>query len=248
MVVCAWAAADTPSRPATTRSNPAARRRTAARDHDVSAGRRDARSLEVQEDPPATGGEDSGGRRERSALRGTALRRGVWSSGGGARSRSTATGSRCPGRRRATRPGAERPDARGDSDARRRTPAAVHSPERARVAARPPVPRLTAKPKRRKTPETHCPAPQESGPGHADAAGAPAAGRSVSLRRRAAREGGEVLGGEPRRGHSSRLSALGSRLSALGSRLSALGSRLSALSYAADKAAQHCRTHRQIPR
>ena len=53
---------DTPSRPATTRSNPAARRRTAARDHAVSAGRRDARSLEMQEDPPAPGGEDADGR------------------------------------------------------------------------------------------------------------------------------------------------------------------------------------------
>ena len=48
-VVCAFAAVDTPSRPATTRSNPAARRRTAARDRDVPAGRRDARSLEMQE-------------------------------------------------------------------------------------------------------------------------------------------------------------------------------------------------------
>ena len=50
--------------------------------------------------------------------------------------------------------------------------------------------------------------------------------------KRDAREGGDGLGGEHRRGHSS---ALGSRLSALGSRLSALGS----LSYAADNAAQN---------
>ena len=117
-------------------------------------------------------------------------------------------------------------------------PAAAHSPERARVAARPQVPpdatragpaparRLIARPGRRRTPETPRPASPVAGPGHADAAGAPAAGRSVSLRGRAAREGGEGLGGEPRRGHSS---ALGSRLSALGSRLSALGSRLSYL-------------------
>ena len=70
---------------------------------------------------------------------------------------------------------------------------------------------------RRKTPETWRPAPPAAAPGHADAAGAPAAERSVSLRRRVAREGGEVLGGEPRRGQNSRLSALGSRLSALGS-------------------------------
>ena len=52
----------------------------------------------------------------------------------------------------------------------------------------------------------------------------------MSLRRRFAREGGDGLGGAPRRGQNSRLSALGS------------------LSYAADKAAQHCRTHRQILR
>ncbi len=48
--------------------------------------------------------------------------------------------------------------------------------------------------------------------------------------KRDAREGGDGLGGEHRRGHSS---ALGSRLSALGS-----------LSYAADNAAQNRRTHR----
>ena len=56
MVVCAWAAADTPSRPATTRSNPAARRRTAARDPDVPAGRRDARSLECRRTRPRRAG------------------------------------------------------------------------------------------------------------------------------------------------------------------------------------------------
>ena len=79
------------------------------------------------------------------------------------------------------------------------------------------------------SPDTARPAPRAPGPGHADAAGAAAAERSVSLRRGFAREGGDGLGGEPRRGQNSRLSALGSRLSALGSRLSALGSRLSAL-------------------
>ena len=40
--------------------------------------------------PARAGGEDAGGRRERPALRGAALRRGVWSSGGGAFGRGVA--------------------------------------------------------------------------------------------------------------------------------------------------------------
>ena len=52
--------------------------------------RRDARSLDAEENSPAAGGEDAGGRRARPALRGAALRRGVWSSGEGAFGRGVA--------------------------------------------------------------------------------------------------------------------------------------------------------------
>ena len=121
------------------------------------------------------------------------------------------------------------------SPGRRRANAGARPAVSPDAAAAPPAParRLIAKRGRRKTPETWRPAPPAAAPGHADAAGAPAAERSVSLRRRVAREGGEVLGGEPRRGHSSALgarrSALGARRSALGARRSALGARRSAL-------------------
>ena len=144
------------------------------------------------------------------------------------------------------------------------TPAAARIPARATAAARPPVPRLTAKHKRRKTPMTPRSAPQESRPGHADAAGPPAAGRSVSrlsalgsrlsaLGSRLSALGSRLsaLGsrlsalGSRLSALGSRLSALGSRLSALGSRLSALGSRLSALLFTRPTTlSQHCRTHR----
>ena len=74
-----------------------------------------------------------------------------------------------------------------------------------RTARLPSAGRLIARRRRRKTPGTPRPAPPVSGQGHADAAGAPAAERSVSLRGRFAREGGDGLGGAPRQGHGSAL-------------------------------------------
>ena len=68
---------------------PRSRHRTCARQRRRQAGR--AWSLEMQEDlARRQGGEDQGGRRERPALRGAGLRRGVWSRGGGAFGRGVA--------------------------------------------------------------------------------------------------------------------------------------------------------------
>ena len=70
--------------------------------------------------------------------------------------------------------------------------------------ARPPSTCRPIRPRaRRRTPKTPLRFPPASGPGHADTLGAPTARRSTSLGRRGTREGGEVLGGEPRHGHSS---------------------------------------------